>query len=66
MFFLQPFSIFINDLAAGIKDINVAVPIGDEQISILLYANDILLLAENKDDLQKLLDFIQSGVKDGD
>ncbi len=38
------FSIFINDLATGIKDMNIGVPIGDEQISILLYADDIVLL----------------------
>ncbi len=41
--------IFINDLTTGIKDMNVGVPIGDEKISILLYADDIVLLAENED-----------------
>ncbi len=38
---------------------NVGVPIGDEQISILLYADDIVLLVENEDNLQKLLDFMR-------
>ena len=53
------FSIFVKDFATGIKDMNVGLPIGDEQISTLLYADDIVLLAENEDNLQKLLDFMQ-------
>ena len=52
------FSLFINDLAAGIKNLNKGVDIGDTNLSILLYADDIVLLAPDERKLQDQLDFI--------
>ena len=58
------FSIFINDLALEIKESNIGVNIDVEDIAgnieiivlnILLYADDIVLFAENEEDLQSLL-----------
>ena len=46
------FNLYINDLAKYIKRLNI----GDEKICILLYADDIVLLAETANDLQVLLD----------
>ena len=50
------FALFINDLAKEIKQQEVGVNIGGKIILILLYADDIVLLAENEDELQKLLE----------
>ncbi len=51
------FSIFLNDLAVEIKNLNVGIDITPEtQVSLLMYADDIVLLAENPDNLQKMLD----------
>ena len=44
---LSPFSIFINDLARDINIIKCGVKAGIDQVSIVLYADDIALLAWN-------------------
>jgi hypothetical protein len=49
------FNLFIDDLTTEIKNLNCGVPVEDESVSILLYADDIALLATNEDDLQKML-----------
>jgi len=49
------FNLFINDLAALVKGLHKGVDIGTEYVSILLYADDIVLIAENEDDLQSML-----------
>ena len=57
------FAIFINDLAKEMKDLNVGVDIDGEKICILLFADDIVILAENETDLQTLLNFVDSWCK---
>ena len=50
------FAIFVNDIAADINGLNLCVPIlNDERLSILKYADDIVLLAESAEDLQTIL-----------
>ena len=44
------FTIYVNDLE--IKHANLAVEVADIFLSVLLYADDIVLLAETEDDLQ--------------
>jgi hypothetical protein len=50
------FNIYINTLTTMIKDTSLGVMFGDEIINILLYADDVVLLASNAKDLQMLLD----------
>ncbi|XP_063406305.1 uncharacterized protein LOC134690258 [Mytilus trossulus] len=52
------FNIFINDLIDDIKLLDIGINIDGEKLSILLYADDIVLLAENAEDLQKILDVL--------
>ena len=49
------FNLFVNDLAVYLKSLNVGVDIDDEKICILLYADDIVLLADSDKNLQTLL-----------
>ena len=58
------FSIFINDLATEIKASNIGVILEEGLlINILLYADDIVLLAENEEDLQSLLFIVECWCK---
>ena len=59
----QLFSLYINDLAEEIKDLDIGVSIGESRVSILLYGDDIILLSETEADLQIMLDCLSlSGV----
>ncbi len=50
------FNLYIDDLISEIKGLNCGVYIEDEIISILLYADNIALIATNEVDLQKMFD----------
>ena len=55
------FSIFINDLVKGIKELNEDVDISpDLNVGILLFADDIVLLALTELNLQSMLDYLHS------
>ena len=45
----------LNEMAMRMQAVGKGIVINDEVISILLYADDVVLLAENEDDLQYLL-----------
>ncbi len=49
------FSIFINDLVFEIQDRGLGIHVHDMLISILLYADDIVLLAKTEPKLQTML-----------
>ena len=49
------FSIYINDLAVTLKELNLGIDINGQKLCILLYADDLVLIAENEKDLQTLL-----------
>ena len=54
------FAIYVNDLANEIKASGIGVKLDDENlVSILLYADDIVILAENELDLQQLLHIVE-------
>ena len=50
------FSVFINDLVGNIKSLNRGIKLDDLDISILLYADDVVLISEREEDLQIMLD----------
>lgn len=49
------FNIFLNDLVKEIKKLNIGINIDNIIVSLLLYADDIVLLAKNEKDLQTLI-----------
>ena len=50
------FNCFLDDLATVIKDLDIGVNIGNgEKLCLLMYADDVVLLTENENDLQILL-----------
>lgn len=49
------FSIFINDLVKEINDTTLGIELGNRKLSILLYADDIALVAYSQEDLQTML-----------
>jgi len=54
------FSLYINDLAIGLKGLNKGIELRNENIPCLLYADDIILLSENEENLQSMLDYIHT------
>ena len=53
------FAIYINDLAVEIKRLDLGVCIGrNEKLCILMYADDIVLIAESEEELQQMLDVL--------
>ena len=54
------FTIFINDLTQEIDDCNVGVYMGGEQLSLLMYANDIVLISGSESAAQRQLDVMTS------
>ena len=49
------FKLFVNNLAVTITAAQKGILIENEQISILIYADDIVLIAVNEDNLQFIL-----------
>ena len=50
------FNLYINDLVSVVQGLNCGVPVDDELVSILLYADDIALVAPDENSLQRMLD----------
>ena len=52
------FAMYTEELAVRVKERELGVRIGNEKISLLMYADDIILMSENSDDLQSMLDVV--------
>merc|ERR1711994_1087705 len=52
------FSLFINELIMEIKKAEMGIKLKDTLIAILLYADDIVLIAKKKQELQELLNIV--------
>ncbi|VDI08605.1 Hypothetical predicted protein [Mytilus galloprovincialis] len=57
------FSIFINDLVQEINDLNLGVDLLETKLSLLLYADDIALVANSAEDLQCMLNTLHQWCK---
>ena len=60
------FNLYINDLAIYIQSFDIGVDYGSDRICILLYADDIVLLAENEKGLQCLLNALNNWCSNND
>ena len=52
------FALFINDLALELNSMDCGIKIDNTHICCLLYADDIMLLSENEDNMQRMLNHI--------
>ena len=57
------FNLFINDLAETLTQTGVGIPIGDKKMPVLMYADDLVLLAQSDDELQLLLNTLHKWCK---
>ena len=57
------FALFINDLALQLKDLNNGIEIGGYKLNVLLYADDIALIAQNEAEMDVLLDTVSKWCK---
>ena len=57
------FSMYLNDMAVGIKQLQCGVNLNGFELSILLYADDIALIAPDEHKLQLMLEFVSSWCK---
>ena len=54
------FAFFINDLAVELKSLQKGIAIDDYNVSILLYADDVVIISDNEEDMQAMLDHVNS------
>ena len=54
------FNFFINEMITNCLDLNIGTKIGDHNISIVSYCDDIVLLSSTTSHLERLLDECQS------
>ena len=54
------FSVYNNDLVKEINDLNCGITIDQSMISLLIYADDIVLLAPSAEDLQLMLNTVNA------
>ncbi len=54
------FGIFINDLAQDVNQLGLGIEVDGQNISILLYADDIVVFAKSEEELQRILDCISN------
>ena len=52
------FGLYTEELAIRIRNSGYGIRIGDERLGCLLYADDIVVVSEDKDELQKILDIV--------
>ena len=54
------FSMYINDLASDLEQLNMGIRIGGQQVAIMMYADDIVLLSSSPEGLQHMADRLYS------
>ena len=58
------FTLIMEELTQRVKKVGVGVKINQEKLCILVFADDVILLAESMGDLQKLLDEVEEFSRD--
>ena len=53
------FNLFINNLVDTIKSLNIRADVDGEKPGLLLYADDLVLMAETERELQLMLDTLR-------
>ena len=53
------FAVFINDLAEELNTLNRGINVCNQNISILMYADVVIILADTHDDVQAQLDIMR-------
>ena len=53
-------TLFLSDLLEVIKNAKLGIPCGNEMVSLLLYADNIVIFAENPENMQCLLNILSS------
>ena len=54
------FNLFIDDLSVSVKALGKGIDVGDERMCILMYADDLVFLADNEHDLLFMLASLNS------
>ena len=54
------FALFINDLAEELKTLNCGITIDETHVCCLLYADDLMLLSDSEDNMQRMLDHVSN------
>ena len=57
------FTLYINDLVAELKKLDIGIKINHQVVSLLLYADDLVLITESEQDLQLLLNKLSEWCK---
>ena len=58
------FTLIMEELVQRVKEVGVGVQVNQEKLCILIFADDVVIMAENMEDLQKMLDVIGNFSKD--
>ncbi|XP_076072119.1 uncharacterized protein LOC143043825 [Mytilus galloprovincialis] len=58
------FALFINSLIPEINNLHKGINIGDDMVSCLLYADDLVIMSDSADGLQSQLDSLHKWTKD--
>ncbi len=60
------FGLYNNDLIKEVQKLNLGVKVGEELVSILAFADDIVIIANSEKELQQILKCVKPGVEIGD
>ena len=52
------FALYTEELAIRVKERNLGMRIGNEKLSILMYADDIIIMSDTSEELQEMLDVV--------
>ena len=52
------FALYTEELAVRMKEKGLGMKVGNEKLSLLMYADDIIIMSEKRDELQSMLDVV--------